>query len=116
MKTNFRLLILICALPLVGNAQSRDSFLFLGNAFDADWNKGSIKLSGDFVAGSNALNTRLFNDVLFRATFTESAKQQFLDGSAIKNNIYAECGKEFGSREGSIVIIVRALYRLTTSA
>jgi hypothetical protein len=90
MKTNFRLLILICALPLVGNAQSRDSFLFLGNAFDADWNKGSIKLSGGFVAGSNAVNTRLFNDVLFRATFTESAKQQFLDGSAIKNNIYAE--------------------------
>jgi hypothetical protein len=90
MKTNFRLLILICALPLVGNAQSRDSFLFLGNAFDADWNKGSAKLSGDFVAGSNAVNTRLFNDVLFRATFTESAKQQFLDGSSIKNNIYAE--------------------------
>jgi hypothetical protein len=90
MKTNFKLLILICALPLVGNAQSRDSFTFLGNAFDTDWNKGSTKLSGDFISGSNVVNTRLFSDVLFRTIFTESAKQQFLDGSSAKNNIYAE--------------------------
>ena len=90
MKINFKLLILICALPLLGNAQSRDSFAFLGNAFDTEWNKGSAKFSGGFMASSNALNTRLFNDVLFRSTFTESAKQEFIDGGSAKNNLYTQ--------------------------
>ena len=33
-----------------------------------------------------------------------------------KENIYIKCGKEFGDKEGSIAIIVRALYGLTTFA
>ena len=33
-----------------------------------------------------------------------------------KEKIYTNCGKEFGDKEGSIAIIVRVLYGLTTSA
>ena len=33
-----------------------------------------------------------------------------------KEKIFTRCGSEFGSMEGSIAIIVRALYGLTTSA
>jgi hypothetical protein len=90
MKTSFKFLIVLCTLPLFGNAQTKDSFAFLGNAFDTEWNKGSVRIMGGFSLGSNAVNTRLFNDVLARPTFTESAKTQFLDGTSSRNNIYAE--------------------------
>ncbi|PCJ65921.1 MAG: hypothetical protein COA58_07520 [Bacteroidetes bacterium] len=69
-----------------------DSFSFLGNSFDGDWNKGSFKIEGNAFVGSNVLNTKMYSDVLFRSSFTPEAKQNFLDSKQTKTNLYTERG------------------------
>ena len=90
MKTNFKILTLLLLLPFIGKAQSLDSFTFLGNSFDAEWNKGSFLVEGNLVLGSNALNTGMYNDVLFRPSFTQSNLDKFSSIDQKRTNFYSE--------------------------
>jgi len=70
--------------------QPTDSFSFLGNSFDNHWKTGSFIVRGDAFVGSNAINTAMYTDVLFRSSFTPEAKQKFLDGNQVNTNLLAE--------------------------
>ena len=87
MKTSFKLLAIFLSVSAYG--QQVDSFAFLGNSFDRQWAPGSMKVSGNADFASNAINTQMINDVVFRSSFTPEAKQKFLDGTQDRVNLYS---------------------------
>lgn len=70
-------------------AQEKDSFVFLGNSFDLDWNKGHVKIDASFTASSNALNTGMYNDFLFNSSFSEESTKSFLANSISDGKLVA---------------------------
>ena len=87
MKISFKLLTLLITYSAYG--QQVDSFAFLGNSFDKNWQPHSIKIIADLSVSSNAINTSMFTDVLMGPKFTPEAKQKFLDGQQQKVNLYS---------------------------
>lgn len=87
MRTSFNLLLLLAY--CVSYGQQADSFTFLGNGFDRNWNPSSFQLNTEASLNSNAVNTIQFSDVLFRSSFTSEGKQSFLDGTQPKVNVYS---------------------------
>ena len=65
-----------------------DSLSFLGRAFDSRWSPGTYKIETDAFIGSNSVNSKMFSDVFFRSSFSQEAKDRFLDGTLKRVNIY----------------------------
>jgi hypothetical protein len=87
MKISFKLFALLITCSAYG--QQADNFAFLGNSFDKNWQPSSIKITTDITVSSNAINTKMFTDVLVRTEFTPEAKQKFVDGQQQRVNLYA---------------------------
>ena len=87
MKISFKLFALLITCSAYG--QQADNFAFLGNSFDKNWQPSSIKITTDISVSSNAINTKMFTDVLVRTEFTPEAKQKFVDGQQQRVNLYA---------------------------
>ena len=100
MKINFRI---FAALLVAGSFSCKaqlstlDSFTHLGDRFDKQWSAGTFKTEGKTFAGSNSLNVKMFNDILFRTTFSEDAKSKFVNGTQKRNNtlVQSEIKAEF---------------------
>lgn len=97
MKTSFKIFLLFISHSSFG--QQLDSFSFLGNRFNQAWKPKSVQISLEGSANSNVINTTMFSDILFRSSFTEKAKQTFLDQDKDRLNLHAEA-------------LVRAEYKL----
>lgn len=81
---------IICFLMSLGLfGQHLDSFTFLGNKFDEQWKPGSFKFNGDVTIGSNAINSMMYNDFIFRSGFREESTQEFINNKAKKLNFYS---------------------------
>jgi hypothetical protein len=92
MKTSFSITlvaVLMCQ-SVLAQYSPTDSFSFIGQGFDSRWTPGSFKIETDAFLGSNAVNTQMFSDVLFRSSFTPAAKDRFLDGTQQRTNIYGQ--------------------------
>lgn len=93
MKINFSI---FAALLVVGSFSCKaqlstlDSFTHLGDRFDRQWSAGTFKIEGKTFAGSNSLNVKMFNDILFRTTFSEDAKNKFVNSNQKRNNTLAQ--------------------------
>jgi len=104
MKTNFSI---FAALLVAGSFSCKaqlstlDSFTHLGDRFDRKWSAGTFKIEGKTFAGSNSLNVKMFNDILFRATFSEDAKSKFVSSTQKRNNtlVQSEIKAEFKVNE-----------------
>lgn len=81
-------LTLFCFNAFSAKAQINDSaFVFLANQFDKQWTINQFKITGEVSAGSNTLNTAMFSDFLFRNSFSDRAKNAFLETSDIQTNL-----------------------------
>jgi hypothetical protein len=69
---------------------SLDSFDFIGNNFDVQWKPKTLKLETNVAAFSNSLNVQMFNDVLFRPTFSDKGKERFAESQFNRLNFFAQ--------------------------
>ena len=88
MKTAYSFLLSIALLSQSWVQAQSDNFVFL-NKTGFEFNNKGVKVEGSAFAGSNALNTKMFTDVLIRPTFSEQSKSAFLEGSQSKTNLFA---------------------------
>jgi len=100
MKINFSI---FAALLVAGSFSCKaqlstlDSFAHLGDRFDKQWSAGTFKIEGKTFAGSNSFNVKMFNDIVFRTTFSEDAKSTFVSSTQKRNNtlVQSEIKAEF---------------------
>jgi Txe/YoeB family toxin of Txe-Axe toxin-antitoxin module len=89
MKVSYKtLLLLLISSPTQLFAQT-DSFAFLGNKFDAEWHKNSIKMDASGEISSRSINATMFTDYLIRDEFNAEAKQAFLENKNDRANLIA---------------------------
>ncbi len=63
------------------------SFTFLNQDFQENGKSGSYQLKSDFNISSNSINMEMFADYLFKTSFSEQAKDKFLEKQTAKTNV-----------------------------
>lgn len=89
MRVNFSIaafLLLVGTLSCQAQMSPLDTFSHLGERFDKQWTPGTFRVTGDAFAGSSSLNVKMFNDILFRSSFSNDAKSEFVENSQKANN------------------------------